>query len=74
MDYKQMIKDVMSEKGITYAKMAEEMGMSRQTLWITLNGKKMNNPKAAVGSKHVAFETVEKMCKLLGMEVVIVRR
>ena len=68
MDYAEIIKDYMKKNNVSYADLASAVGMSRQGLWITLNGSKNNDPGSGK-SKSISLKTLERICNALGLEV-----
>ena len=60
-----IVKEIMAEKGIKNADMASALGVSQATLWDRLNNKKTSN--MSVGK-------LNEMLRYLGYEVVIMPR
>lgn len=58
MDYRTEIKQYMKENKISYAALADTMGISRQRVWYMVNGK-----------KGVNVATLEKLCRALGISI-----
>ena len=70
MHYAEVIKDYMKKRKISYADLAAHIGISRQSLWIALNGHK-NNDTNSGKNKSISLRTLIQICKPLGLEVVI---
>lgn len=63
MNYKQIIKNEMQHQRISYTRIANVLGVSRQAIWNILN------------SDHApSVDSLEKICDVLNMEIVITAR
>lgn len=65
MTARDIVKEIMAEKNITNADMANALGISQATLWDRLNSKKTNN---------ISIGKLNEMLRYLGYEVAILPR
>lgn len=65
MTAKEIVKELMSNKGVTNAEMASALNITQATLWDRLNPKKTDN---------MTVKKLNSMLRILGYEVVIVPR
>lgn len=61
MDYREEIKNYMKQNRISYAALAEAMGVTRQRVWNLLNKKG--------GSMNL--NTLNRICDVLGLDITI---
>ena len=64
MNEKEIVRTIMSEKGITNAQMANALGITQATLWDRLNGKKPN----------LSIAKLNEMLRYLDYDLVIMPR
>lgn len=64
MNEKEIVKEIMSAKGITNAQMANALGLTQATMWDRLNGKKAN----------LSIAKLNEMLRYLDYDLVIMPR
>ena len=67
----QIIKDRMKFTGHTYDSLARTVMMTRQSLWMLLNGKQGNIKSNAKGSKSVRVDSITPILDALGLELIV---
>lgn len=67
----QTIKDRMKFTGHTYDSLAKTVKMTKQSLWMLLNGKQGNIKTNAKGSKSVRIDSIEPILDALGLELIV---
>lgn len=63
MKIREAIKHIMEEASLSYAELGEKLGISRQSIWNSLNGK---------ATKSVAIEQAVKVCEIAGYKMMLV--
>lgn len=65
----QFIKDYMEENHITYERVADKMGTTRQNVWQILYGRIGNKPTGEKGRRDPDFATVVKLLDALDLKI-----
>jgi DNA-binding Xre family transcriptional regulator len=65
MNAKDLLKQLMAEKGVSNADMANRIGISQASVWDRLNNKK---------NKSLSISTLNSMLKAMDYEIVVVPR
>jgi len=67
----ELITSKMRQKKLSYADIAEKMGVTRQAVWTMINGRKNNGRDRCDAIKSIRLNSLMKICEILDLKIEI---